>query len=173
MDDYRCWDCYFWLHVLWMVQLWRMLPLIQMLQRYHNLLLRHWYLRAVVIHKYWRMVYDVLSHITCIQLEGWLVTHWPLGDVAVISKVWFSNSLCRIVASTLTVKLLSSECHRTSLIRVNIGSGNGLVPSGNKPLSEAMVTHVYVAICGISKPQWVNIGNHTSTFAVCILALDW
>ena len=28
---------------------------------------------------------------------------------------------------------------------VNIGSGNGLVPSGNKPLSEPMLTQIYVA----------------------------
>ena len=29
---------------------------------------------------------------------------------------------------------------------VNIGLGNGLVPSGNKPLPEPMFTQVYVAI---------------------------
>ena len=29
---------------------------------------------------------------------------------------------------------------------VNIGSGNGLVPSGNKPLPEAMLTPVFIAI---------------------------
>ena len=36
---------------------------------------------------------------------------------------------------------------------VMIGSGDGLVPSGNKPLSEPMLTHIYVA----TRPQWVNI----------------
>ena len=30
--------------------------------------------------------------------------------------------------------------------KVNIGSTNGLVPSGNKPLHEPMVTRIYVAI---------------------------
>ena len=30
--------------------------------------------------------------------------------------------------------------------QVNIGSGNGLVPSGNKPLPEPMLTQIYVAI---------------------------
>ena len=30
--------------------------------------------------------------------------------------------------------------------QVNIGSGNGLVPSGNKPLPELMFTQIYVAI---------------------------
>ena len=29
---------------------------------------------------------------------------------------------------------------------INIGSGNGLVPSGNKPLPEPMLTQIYVAI---------------------------
>ena len=29
---------------------------------------------------------------------------------------------------------------------VNIGSGNGLVPSGNKPLSESMLTQIYVYV---------------------------
>ena len=29
---------------------------------------------------------------------------------------------------------------------VNIGSGNVLVPSGNKPLPEPMLTQIYVAI---------------------------
>ena len=30
-------------------------------------------------------------------------------------------------------------------MNVNIGSGNGLVPSGNKPLHEPMLTQIYVA----------------------------
>ena len=29
---------------------------------------------------------------------------------------------------------------------VNIGSGNGLVPSGNKPLPEPMLTQIYVTL---------------------------
>ena len=29
---------------------------------------------------------------------------------------------------------------------VSIGPGNGLVPSGNKPLAEPMLTQIYVAI---------------------------
>ena len=32
------------------------------------------------------------------------------------------------------VDLPVNECHSTSLIKFNIGSGNGLVSSGNKPL---------------------------------------
>ena len=33
-------------------------------------------------------------------------------------------------------------------MKVNIGSGNGLVPSGNKPLPEPMLTQVFVAKLG-------------------------
>ena len=31
--------------------------------------------------------------------------------------------------------------------KVNIGSGNDLVPSGNKPLAEPMMIQFYVAVC--------------------------
>ena len=42
------------------------------------------------------------------------------------------------------VKLPSHERHRRW--KVNIGSGNGLVPSGNKPLPEPILTQIFVAI---------------------------
>ena len=32
------------------------------------------------------------------------------------------------------------------MILINIDSGNGLVPSGIKPLPELMLAHIYVAI---------------------------
>ena len=38
---------------------------------------------------------------------------------------------------------------------VNVGSGNGLVPSGNKPLPEPMLTQTF-APYGVTGPQWVN-----------------
>ena len=44
--------------------------------------------------------------------------------------------------------VLSVECHRdcTGITwYVNIGSGNDLVPSGNKPLAQPMLTQIYVA----------------------------
>ena len=52
---------------------------------------------------------------------------------------------------TLFVKLISNECHTTSLIRSHIGSLNGLVPSGNKPLPEPMLTQISVAPLGHSE----------------------
>ena len=40
----------------------------------------------------------------------------------------------------------STECHRASVLKINIGSGNGLVLSGTKPLPEPVLTQIYVAI---------------------------
>ena len=37
----------------------------------------------------------------------------------------------------------ATECHSWE---VNIGTGNGLVPSGNKPLHIPMLTEIYVVI---------------------------
>ena len=49
----------------------------------------------------------------------------------------------------------SDEYHWTSLtISVNIGSGDGLVPSGTKPLHEPMVTQFYVAIWRHQATNW-------------------
>ena len=48
---------------------------------------------------------------------GMLLTHWPLGNVAIIFKIMFSNSLYRILAWTLAVIFLSGECSRISLMR--------------------------------------------------------
>ena len=56
---------------------------------------------------------------------------------------------CR--GSTLWLRHLLWNCPNMNvtglkLWKVNIGSGNGLVPSGNKSLSEPMLTHISVAI---------------------------
>ena len=45
----------------------------------------------------------------------------------------------------LHVKLLSVKCHRVLLILCQRWSGNGLVPSGNKPLPEPMLTQFLVS----------------------------
>ena len=47
----------------------------------------------------------------------YVLYHLLLGHVAVISKVWFSNLLCRIVAKVVAVILLSDECRRNPLLR--------------------------------------------------------
>ena len=38
-----------------------------------------------------------------------------------------------------------------------MGSSNGLVPSGNKPLPEPMLTQIYVTMYGITRAQWINM----------------
>ena len=47
--------------------------------------------------------------------------HWPLGDMAVILKVLFSNSLYRKVAWAFTVEFLSGECSG-NVIYLKIGN---------------------------------------------------
>ena len=37
-----------------------------------------------------------------------------------------------------------------------IGSGNGLVPSGNKPLPKTTAAPISMTWYGITRPQWVN-----------------
>ena len=45
---------------------------------------------------------------------------------------------------------------RGSQSQVNIGSGNGLVLSGNKPLPQPMLTKIYDTIYDVSRLQWVK-----------------
>ena len=49
-----------------------------------------------------------------------------------------------MMAEVSLMKLPSDDCHKTLLMIGNIGSGNGLVPLGNKPLPEPMLTQIYV-----------------------------
>ena len=49
---------------------------------------------------------------------------------------------------------------------LNIGSGNGLVPTGNKPLPEPMLTQIYVA----TRPIWVK-GTQTWPGSIFCLQL--
>ena len=83
------------------------------------------------------------------------LNHWPLGDVAVILSMIFKfirqnssiGSSCEIVLRWMPTK--------PHLWLVNIGSGNGLVPDGTKPLHELMLTQF--APYGVTRPQWVNL----------------
>ena len=64
---------------------------------------------------------------------------------------FFPNSCHTLLSWVFSEKLLSCECHKTPLT-VNIGTGNGLVLSENKPLPKPMLTQIY----GVSRIQWVN-----------------
>ena len=67
------------------------------------------------------------------------LTHWPLRDVEVILQTYYSKWFWKLISSALTVS--ATEPHWW----VKIGSSNGLVPSGNKPLPEAVLTKICVA----------------------------
>ena len=70
------------------------------------------------------------------------LTHCSLGYVAVVSKCNFQTKLGDWYLE------YSSEYNlrMNAQVSVNTGSGNGLVPSGNKPLPEPMLTQIYVTI---------------------------
>ena len=44
----------------------------------------------------------------------------------------------------------------TLIIKTKIGSSNGLVPSGNKPLPETVLVQIYTTIHGLTKSQWTE-----------------
>ena len=75
----------------------------------------------------------------------------------------FNSKICKFIMRNSRLdtpcKMFSGECHRFSIIRgqhwlrqglacqiLVPGSGNGLVPSGNKPLLEPILIQIYVAI---------------------------
>ena len=66
-------------------------------------------------------------------------TQWSLGNVVVISK-----HMVLIMHFLWICSQMNAREH--FWWQVNIGSGNGLVPSGNKPLPEPMLTQICVAI---------------------------
>ena len=72
-----------------------------------------------------------------------ILTHWPLGNLGVILKIQFSILFLWRVSAVLLMLIPSGESYWWW---INISSGNGLVPSGNKPLPEPMLTQISVAI---------------------------
>ena len=53
------------------------------------------------------------------HLEGYAqprLTHWPLGDLNVILKMWFSILFFWLLSSDLLMIMPSDECHRTLLM---------------------------------------------------------
>ena len=96
----------------------------------------------------------------------------PLKQWDLLSKNW-SDPLPQTFSLALPWRIVSSRRRnvmylehflwnypqvnaiRLHLSSVNIGSDNGLVPSGNKPLPEPVLTQIYVAIwCHQAKMSW-------------------
>ena len=68
----------------------------------------------------------------------------------------FSILLNWLVFSSLRMVMLSDECHKTWWL-VNIGSGNGLVQSGNKLLTEPVLSKIPNAIWRHKAPMSKNL----------------
>ena len=107
----------------------------------------HWHLwqnsRLVrlVVHRVHTYIHGIFFIMLSVSL-----THWPLEDFNDILDEWFS---CNLSHWWLMCHLWN--CHQMIVTGsywwyVNIGLGNGLVPSANKPLPEPMLTEIYVAI---------------------------
>ena len=82
-------------------------------------------------------------------MSSHVLTHWPMGDVVVIWNVQFSNAI--ELFSDWYLEHFNWICHQVNATGpyrwfVNIGCGNGLVPSGIKPLPRPVLTQIYVAI---------------------------
>ena len=67
--------------------------------------------------------------------------------MVVILKVLFLNT-CHDISPRVLLKLISCECIRIPLM--DIGFGNGLVPSDNMSLPQPVLTQIYVAEAELS-----------------------
>ena len=87
------------------------------------------------------------------------------------------NSESLISEHILQIKFIRISCEITLMWmpqnltneKVNIGSGNGLMPSGSKPLPEPVLTKIYVAIW----PQWVNLNPTNCSLSISWLLMAW
>ena len=86
---------------------------------------------------------------TCLQRLPYIWTHWPHPGRLKVNFRWVIFKLI-LVVNDWGIYLLWNCLHMSVigpyLWQVNIGSGNGLVPSGNKPLPEPMLTQISVDI---------------------------
>ena len=70
------------------------------------------------------------------------LTHWPLGNFNEILDTQFSNWFQWLWLRHLLWNYPHMNVTGLHWWSVNIGSGNGLVPSGNKPLPEPMLSRI-------------------------------
>ena len=94
----------------------------------------------------------------CITYSHSLKPNWPINSLAPGKFEW--NFSYVIFKRILVIDGWDISCEIFLLWismdlkwrSVNIGSGNGLVPSGNKPLPEPMLTQISL----VTRPQWVK-----------------
>ena len=104
--------------------------------------------------------------------QAWL-THWPLGDMVIISKVWFSNSLYNTVAWLQVVKLslgkmpqkLTSE--KSTLVQVMVWCHQATSHYLSQHWPRSM------SPCSVTRPQWVNFRSCTAEFLLFLGLMAW
>ena len=98
-------------------------------------------------------------------------THCPLGDVTMILMVQISNTTWVLIPRVFKHTLPWNECQRTGWCGwLSQCSGNGVVPSGNKPIPEPMLTQICVTMYGSTRPQWAHQSlNKTTYIFQCIM----
>ena len=74
------------------------------------------------------------------------LTHWTQGVGTVILNWYYSNSYQGYMSWTFPMKFLCGGCWIIRWWLVEFGAGNGLLPSGNKPLPEPILAQIYVTI---------------------------
>ena len=74
------------------------------------------------------------------------LTHWGLNKMADILKRIFSNAIYLMKMSEISTKFHCMCSLRSSLLYINIGWGNDLMPSGIKPLPQLMLTYRKILI---------------------------
>ena len=80
----------------------------------------------------------------------------------------------------MLLRLTDEWIHMVTLIWVNIGSGNGLLPDGIKPLPESMMTNLKISVhdvlecfemTNLTPKHWETHGCVVSTVATDVLVL--
>ena len=83
--------------------------------------------------------YSVLVHLDVLPK---CKTHWTMEDVSLIKKCNIQNRWVDWYLVHFLWYCPHGNATEPHWLYVNIGSGNGLVPSGDKPLSESILTRI-------------------------------
>ena len=103
-----------------------------------------WYIELVQYPwEYWIMP---ITDITILMSNLYVLTHWHQRDMAIILIQSFSNWYQGWIHMSISCETAAGNVTWAHWWLVNIDSGNGLWPSGNKPLPEPMLTQIYHAI---------------------------
>ena len=110
-------------------------------------LFKDWFLTWRWFHTWYQSHRKTFHKISLELVESVLLTSFSQGDVVVISYVWFWNKSNDWYHKHSLSSWSQVNATKPHWWPVNIGSGNGLVPSGTKPLPEPMLTKTYDTKC--------------------------